>query len=58
MLTHSYSHDFVLSIPIYEEVKKICRDHTYHPKLNSHCIAVPIYIIQHDSMIMDFHNVV
>ena len=44
MLTHSYCHDFALSIPICEEVKKIYRDHSLH---SSYHIVIPIYITQH-----------
>ena len=36
MLTHSHCHDFVLLIPICEEVKKIYRDHSHHPKILLH----------------------
>ena len=45
MLTHS--HDFGLFIPICEEVKKIYRDHSLHPKIPLHCSIVLIYITQH-----------
>ena len=45
MLTHG--HMIELFIPIYQEVKKIYRDHSYHPKLPLHSIAIPIYITQH-----------
>ena len=45
MLTHS--HDFELFIPICEEVKKIYRDHSHHPKIPSYYIVIPIYITQH-----------
>ena len=45
MLTHS--HDFELFIPICKEVKKIYRDHSYHPKIPLYCIIIPIYITKH-----------
>ena len=45
MLTHS--HVIELFILICKEVKKIYRDHSYHPKIPLHGIAVLIYITQH-----------
>ena len=45
MLTHS--HAIELFILICEEVKKIYRDHSCHPKLPLHCITILIYISQH-----------
>ena len=45
MLTHG--HDFELSIPVCEEVKKIYRDHSHHPKIPSYYIVIPIYVTQH-----------
>ena len=45
MLTHS--HDFVLFIPICEEVKKIYMNHSHHPKIPSYQIIILIYITQH-----------
>ena len=45
MLTHG--HDFELSIPVCEEVKKIYRDHSHHPKIPSYCIVIAIYVTQH-----------
>ena len=44
MLTHS--HDFELFIPICEEVMKIHRDHSLHPKIPLYCIFILIYITQ------------
>ena len=50
MLKHSHTQvqNLDLCILICEEVKKIYRDHSYHPKIPSHRIVIPIYITQHD----------
>ena len=40
-------HAIELFTQICEEVKKIYRDHSYHPKFPSHSIVVPIYVTQH-----------
>ena len=44
MLTHI--HDFELFIPMCEEVKKIYRGHSHHPKTPLYHIIRPIYITQ------------
>ena len=44
----THSHMIELFIPICEEVKKIYRDHSHHPKVPLHCITIPIYITQHE----------
>ena len=44
MLTHS--HNYELFIPICEEVKKIYKDHSHHPKIPLYGIIIPIYITQ------------
>ena len=46
MLTHG--HDTEFFIPICEEVKKIYRDHSHHPKISWYCIIIPIYVTQYN----------
>ena len=50
MLAHS--HCFELFIPICEEVEKIYRDHSHCPRIPLQCIAIPIYITQHNNTLV------